>query len=185
MKKRNLVLFAVLLAFCFVSVKAQNKIGIRAGYQCSNWADKDGARLGDPLNSFYVGLFKENKLIPALHFGIGFEYFQNGYKGSNTDNKQVLHILSVPVYAKVKIGPVFALGGLAGNFKVSEKVIFDGNSASPTDAQKSKSVDIPVFLGAGLKITIFTIEARYHWGLIAVNQGLYNRYVQIGAAVSF
>lgn len=185
MKKQNLVLFVVFFALSFVSVKAQDKIGIRAGYQVANWYDTDGAALGDNLNSFYLGLFKENKLIPALHFGIGLEYFQNGYKGMNTDNKQVLHILSVPVYAKVKLGPVFALGGLAGNFKVSEKIIFDGNSASPTDEQKSKTVDVPLFLGAGLKIAMFTFEARYHWGLVGVNHGLHNRYLQLGAAVSF
>jgi len=185
MKKRSLVLFVVLIAFSFLSAKAQDKIGIRAGYQVANWYDTDGADMGDNLNTFYLGLFKENKLIPALHFGIGLEYFQNGYKGINTDDKQVLHILSVPVYAKVKLGPVFALGGLAGNFKVSEKVFVNGNSASPTDAQKSKTVDVPLYLGAGVKIMMFTLEARYHWGLVEVNHGLHNRYLQLGAAVSF
>jgi len=97
----------------------------------------------------------------------------------------VLHIISIPVYAKVKIGPVFGLGGIAANFKVAEKVFIDGNSAKPTESQKSSSVDFPVFLGAGVKILIFTLEARYHWGLVDVNQGLHNQYLQLGATVSF
>ena len=185
MKKRNLMLFVVFFTFSLLSVKAQDKIGIRAGYQSSAFY-KSGSQITgtDPYGSFYVGLFKDNKIIPAIHLGIGLEYMQTGMK-MDDNNKQVLNYLSIPVYAKVKIGPVFALGGLAGNFKVGEKVFVNGNSASPTDAQKSKTVDVPLFLGAGVKIMIFTLEMRYHWGLTQINNGASSHYLQLGAAVSF
>jgi len=188
MKNRSFFLIVAIIIFSSFAANAQEKpekIGIRAGYQSSNWFDTDGAQLGDRLQSFYVGFFKDNKLIPAVHFGIGLEYFQNGYKGMNSNNKQVLHMLSVPVYAKAKIGPVFGLAGIGANLKVSEKIIINDVASSPTSDQKSKTVDFPLFIGAGAKFWIFTVEARYHWGLVAINHGLHNRYLQIGAGVSF
>ena len=56
---------------------------------------------------------------------------------------------------------------------------------SPTDTGKSNWFDAPVFLGAGVKIFFVSVEARYHWGLIEVRNGLKSQYFQLGAAVSF
>ena len=137
----------------------------------------------DPLGSFYLGLFKVKKIVPAVHFGMGLEYVQNGFKASN-DFKWVLHYISIPVYIEGKLGPVFALGGLGANIKVAEKVTIGGTTASATSDQKSKPIDVPVFLGVGVKIAILTIEARYHWGLIKINDGASNQYFQVGAAIS-
>ena len=185
MKRNSVVLLIAFFLATAITVQAQDKIGIRAGYQSSAFY-KDGSQLTgtDPYSSFYVGLFKDNKIIPAVHIGIGLEYMQTGKKVDD-NNKQVLSYLSVPVYGKVKIGPFFGLGGIAANFKVSEKVFVNGNSAKPTDEQESKSVDFPLFLGAGFKISIFTLEARYHWGLTDINNGASSHYLQLGGAVSF
>ena len=56
---------------------------------------------------------------------------------------------------------------------------------SPGDADKSNWFDAPVFLGAGVKIWFVSVEARYHWGLIEVRNGLKSQYFQVGGAVSF
>jgi hypothetical protein len=183
-RKHSIWLIALLL-FCSNDLLAQDKFGIRAGYQSSNWFDTDGRVLGDPLQNFYLGVFKDNKLLPAIHLGIGLEYFQNGYKGTDTDDKQVLHMLSMPVYGKAKIGPVFGLAGIGVNLKLSEKIVVNDIASSPSDDQKSKAVDFPLLVGAGFKFLMFTIEARYHWGLVGINHGLHNRYFQLGAGVSF
>jgi len=94
-------------------------------------------------------------------------------------------MISVPIDLKVKLGPVLVLGGIAANFKVSEKIIINDNSTNPSDGNKSNWFDAPVFLGASVKIFFITIEGRYHWGLIESVDGLYNRYFQIGAAFNF
>ena len=187
MKKICSLLLIFILAVTILQVKAQKgeKFGIRAGYQSSAWY-KGGSQLPgtDPLSNFYVGVFKDNKILPAIHFGIGLEYFQNGYK-INSNDKRVLHMLSIPVYAKVKIGPVFGLAGFGANFNVSEKIFTNDVASSPSSDQKSKTVDFPFLIGAGVKFSIFTIEARYHWGLVDINEGYSNQYFQIGGAISF
>jgi hypothetical protein len=183
MKKIFPLIFLALIAFALLPAKAQ-KIGIRAGYQMSNLY-KDGSHLSgaDPLSSFYLGLFKVKKIVPAVHFGAGLEYFQNGFN-STGDNKWVLHYISIPVYIEGKLGPVFALGGIGANIKVAEKLTINGTTASPTSEQKSKPLDVPAFLGVGVKIAMFTFEARYHWGLVKINDGASNQYFQVGAAIS-
>jgi hypothetical protein len=99
MKNPSFFLLAATFIFSSFAANAQEKLekfGIRAGYQSSNWYDSDASKSGDPLQNFYVGFFKDNKLVPAVHFGIGLEYFQNGYSANSTD-KRVLHTLSIPV----------------------------------------------------------------------------------------
>jgi hypothetical protein len=188
MKNNFSILLVLLFAIMLLPAKAQNKgekFGVRAGYQSASW-HKDGSEVAgtDPLNSFYAGLFKDNKILPALHFGIGAEYFQNGYSLSSA-SKRVLHYISIPLYLKAKIGPVFALGGFGVNFKVAEKIYSNNVAANPTDEEKSNTVDFPALLGLGAKISIFTIEARYHYGLAEVKDGAHNQYFQIGAGISF
>ena len=184
MKLKSLVILSAFFLVIPMSVQGQNKVGIRAGYQNSIWSDKDGSQPADPLNNFYIGVFKDNKIIQAVHFSIGMEYFQNGYTVNSTD-KRVLHILSIPVYGKAKIGPVFGLDGIGANFKVSEKIFINDVASSPTSEQKSKTVDFPMFIGVGAEFWVLTFEIRYHWGLVDINHGLYNRYAQLGAGVSF
>lgn len=191
MKKRILTITAMILAgTMFLCAQGEDKGGqrvggIRAGWQASTLI-KDGSRADTAhnLNSFYVGFFRDTKIIPLLSFGSGVEYFQNGVSYTN-NTERVLHTISVPLDLKVKLGPVFALGGIAANFKVAEKVKIGGDYVTPLEADKSAWFDAPVFLGAGLKIAIVTIEARYHWGLIEVRNGKHSQYFQIGAGLSF
>jgi hypothetical protein len=58
------------------------------------------------LSSFYVGLFRDTKIVPMLLFGSGFEYFQCGMSYTN-NTARVLHTLSVPLDLKVKLAPAF------------------------------------------------------------------------------
>ncbi len=191
MKRRILFTVAVLLSVAIVTYGQRkenggNKVGgIRAGWQAAALV-KEGSKpdTANNLNSFYVGFFRDTKIIPMLHFGSGLEYFQNGMSYT-TGSERVLHTISVPLDLKVKLGPVFALGGIAANFKVSEKVKIGGEYVTPMEADKSEWFDIPVFLGAGVKIFFVTIEARYHWGLLEVRNGRHSQYFQLGAGLSF
>ena len=189
MKQRHVVLAAVFF-LGIITVYAQDKNadkigGIRGGFQSAVMVE-DGSKAdtANNLKTFYVGLFRDQKLVPILFFGSGIEYFQNGSRYPN-DSKRVLHMVSIPLYLKLKIGPVFALGGIAGNFKVAEKIYVGDTKSKPPDGDKSKWFDGAAFAGVGLKILFITVEARYHWGLIESNNGLYNRYLQIGAGLSF
>jgi hypothetical protein len=180
----------ILVALLATTLSAQkgssNRVGgIRAGY--------NGAALvmnGDlyPLStgypSFYAGFFRDNKIIPLLHAGTGLEYVQNGMQ-FDEDNKRALHYVSIPLDLKVKLGPVFALGGIAPSFKVAEREFVNGDSMKPDSDDTSNWFDAPLFVGAGLKVAFFTVEIRYHWGLADVYQGYHNQYLQIGGGISF
>lgn len=188
MKTKITLLIFMLFLGVSLSQAQDNKeklFGIRGGWQSATMVE-DGAKADtvNNLNSFYVGVFRDNRLSKIFYFGTGLEYFQNGTKYSN-NSKRVLHTISIPLDLKVKLGPVFVLGGIAANFKVSEKIVYNDNSTNPSDGNKSNWFDAPVFLGAGVKIFFFSIEGRYHWGLINANDGLHNRYFQLGVAVSF
>ncbi len=178
MKKIISLFVLVLMITCSVQLSAQSQ-GIRAGWHYSDifWGDQE---LGDPLNSFYVGFFRNNGIfnteILALHTGL--EYFQNGFAYKDSDEKFVLHYISLPVALRVKLGPVFALGGVGLNFKLA------GNTSAHEDVN---FFDLPVLAGLGVKIFMITIEARYGWGLLNVydNIDAKNQYFQIGAGISF
>jgi len=190
MKKASFLLVAILLLGAYNTFgqkdKSDNKVGgIRAGYHAATMvlsgSDVDTTNV---LGGFYVGFFRDNKVASILHLGTGLEYFKNGTEYSENSSR-VLHTISIPVDLKVKLGPVFVLGGIAANFKVSEKLIYNDTSYDLSDDQKSNWFDAPVFLGAGVKLSFLILEARYHWGLIDVNNGYKNRYFQLGAGLSF
>jgi len=159
--------------------------GVRLGFHSASMV-VEGSK-PDTVNnykSFYVGFFRDNKIAPMLFFGTGLEYFQNGMKYPQNSTR-VLHTISVPLDLKLKLGPVFALGGAAANIKVKEKYNTGDTSYSPSDTDKTKWFDVAAFAGAGVKIFFITVEARYHWGLLEARNDLYNRYFQLGAAISF
>ena len=198
MKNLNIIISISILLMATTTSFSQDKSddkeakvgGIRLGWNYSQYFN-DGNQLAgtEDYSSFYAGIFKEKKIgLPLLHFGAGIEYYQNAAK-INDDNKRVLHYIGVPVYLKAKLGPAFALTGFAPSFKVGEKNYILGKEMDP--AQKSHWFDAPFFLGAGVKIAIFTIEARYHWGTIetyenaTTNTSIKGQYLQLGAGISF
>lgn len=187
MKKLHLVfVFAATLGLItgdLIASDGDRVGGLRFGYHSSGFT-KGGDTWGDPLQTFYVGLARDTKIIPLLHVGTGLEYFKNGVILGDGIQRD-FHYVSIPINAKLKLGPVFALTGFAPSFKVAERYITDGNSTKPSDDMKAEWFDVPFFLGAGVKVWMLTIEARYHWGLLEVTDGYKSQYFQLGLGLSF
>jgi len=188
---KTLKTFGFLLFIMSLSMNsfAKDKFGIRAGYQAANLYSGSSA-LYKTYNTFYVGLFKDVKLIPLLHFGAGIDYYQTGSE-KNSENSISLHYVSVPLDLKLKLGPFYALAGVAPAFKVHENWMVLGNKISPDSDVKSNAFDLPAFAGIGFKIAIISIEARYFYGTMSVNNnslsgfdGYNNQFIQLGLAVS-
>ena len=178
MKKQFLLIFALSL-FALQNVSAQKIGGIRAGWHSATLVNDGEA--ADALSAFYVGLFRVNDFkVPFLALSTGLEYFQNGYY-VNDNNYTKLHTLAVPIGLRGKIGPVFAEVGPSLNFTLGETSRELGEDISSDPA----FFDIPIFVGAGVKILMFTIEARYGWGMIDVYEGgTKSQYLQVGAGIS-
>lgn len=186
MKSLTIILFLFFIGHEFANAQDADKkrnSGIRAGWHMATLT-KEGQQpdTTNQLNSFYVGFSNETKIAPLLFWGKGIEYFQNGVEYTQ-NTRRILHTISVPISLKLKLGPVFGRAGLAANFKISEKYKFGDSSYDPPN--KANWFDAPVFLGAGINILFFTVEARYHWGLLEATDDFYNRYFQLGAAVHF
>lgn len=190
MIKASLLSVIIMLLIVHISnaqgEKSSNKVGgIRAGYHAATLVLPDNdVDTTSVLGGFYAGFYRDNKVASILSIGTGLEYFQNGTQYSENSSR-VLHTLSVPVSLKVNLGPVFALGGIGANFKVSEKLVYNDTNYDLSDDQKSNWFDAPAFLGAGVNIWKLTVEARYHWGLLEVIDGYHSRYFQLGAGLSF
>jgi hypothetical protein len=182
MKVIVLVIMACLLFMGF-EANAQG-IGVRSGYQVA-FTNNSGNRIGDGLGHFYLGAFKNNKLgigsLLMLHTGV--EYMQKGHRTDDANFRR-MDYLSFPVGLRVKLGPLFAQGGLNANIKLSEKYEVNGSNAL-NSSNETNSFDLPAHIGLGMKVLIFTIEARYHQGFMDVNNGNKNSYLQIGAAIEF
>jgi len=174
MKKLSIGVLSMLFMLVLTqAVKAGDKdYGVRAGWQ-SALLSIDGENT-DALSSFYAGFFKETQIVPLLKYGLGLEYAQMGGK---EDIEYKLGYIGVPLYLKAKVGPVYGLAGSGINFKISEtENIFE---------EKANAIDVPVYAGVGLNFLMISLEARYHWGMLEVQEKTKNQYLQIGLAVSF
>ncbi len=183
------------LAVCmlgFVSnVKAEDDgpdgRGIRAGWQKS-YLSVDGEKLTDKSDGFYVGFFKNNKIAPMLRWQSGFEYYQ--VRGANDYAELKVHYLSIPLSLRLKLGPVYALGGVNGAVRIADS--FDSKASDiisevtgiDTDPDLSRW-DAGAHLGVGFKFLMLGVEARYNWGFVDVTDGMNTEYLQIGACLFF
>jgi len=189
MKLLRLFTLAFLLIGLNLSTYANDdgggKFGIRAGYSASNLYNGSSPLNSKALGSFYVGIFKEHKIVPMLHFGSGLEYSQIGSM-ENSDNKITMHYLNIPVNFKFKIGPIYALAGASAAFKIGEKWTIGGEKLDPL--VKANWFDVPIHVGLGFQILMLRIEARYHWGTMdlysAPNDGYKTQAFQLGLGIA-
>lgn len=192
MKNLITILLTIFFAFSLSTAMAKDKdddkdksSAIRAGWQYSSYRNGNVVNDYQPLSSFYAGYYRDNKIIPMLRLGTGIEFSQVG-QISDVSPSITLSYLSIPIDLKLKLGPLFVLGGGAFAFKVAEKWEEDGEKYTPTTNLKASTFDIPLFLGLGLKFWFVSVEARYYWGMIELDSaGNKTEYLQVGAAINF
>ncbi len=187
---QKLILIVLLLGSFLAKAGDKEKLGIRAGYHHANVYVNDAK--ADSLSAipgFYLGVYKDHKLSPFLFLGTGLEYFQNGtnLKDEGLEHKFIVHTASIPLNFKAKVGPAYAVGGVAVNFRLADQQYYDGIKTEVNEAAKTNWMDTPVFVGAGFKFLMFSVEARYHWGMLDIydDTNYRHRYLQVGATVSF
>ena len=192
------------LTLCLVTVltlalapKAHAQFGIKGGL---NFAELKGHADSTSYKTYYhVGVLYQAHIIgplsiqPEIQYSLQGEKLKNLY--SNYDTK--LHYFTVPVLAKVTIGPVFVEAGPQFGFLVSASqdgnVRVSSNNGSTTDHYKR--TDYSIAAGVGLKFSALSIGGRYVAGLNDINDvknlsgindpKLQNRVFQLYAAIQF
>jgi hypothetical protein len=184
MKKALFLLMAFAMLMIAPLVKADegpDGKGIRAGYQNSFFRMDGDKAFDDPYNNFYIGFFKSNNIVPLLKLNSGIEYFQVGGKSNDAELK--LHYLSVPLSLRLKLGPIYGLGGFNGAIKLGGSSDF---AAIGADTGDFSTIDAGAHLGVGFKFLMLGIEAKYNWGLIEqTDNNLKSEYLQVGAVLFF
>ena len=204
---KALTLSAAALLTLALAPKAHAQFGVKGGV---NFAELQG-RSGEDASykTFYhVGILYQAHLIGPLSIQPELQYSLQGsdLKGAFTDYKTKLHYFTVPVLAKVNLGPIFVEAGPQFGYLVSAnqsgQVQINSTNGSASYGQVSqdatdqyKRTDFSLAAGAGLKFSNLSIGGRYVAGLNDINDAknltgvndprLKNRVFQIYAAIQF
>jgi len=197
---------AALLTLAFAP-KAHAQFGVKGGLNFAELQGRDGEDAS--YKTFYhVGILYQANILGPLSIQPELQYSVQGsdLKGAFTNYKTKLHYFTVPVLAKVTLGPIFVEAGPQFGYLVSAndegKVQISNTNGSASYGQVNQSStgnykrgDFSLAAGAGLKFSALSIGARYVAGLNDINDvknlsgvndpKLQNRVFQLYAAIQF
>jgi hypothetical protein len=204
---KALALPTIALLTLAAAPKAHAQFGVKGGV---NFAELQG-RSGEDASykTFYhVGILYQWNLIGPIAIQPELQYSVQGsdLKGAFTDYKTKLHYFTVPVLAKVTVGPIFVEAGPQFGYLVSAnqngKVQITNTNGSAGYGQvdqeatdQYKRADFSLAAGAGLKFGSLSLGGRYVAGINDINDAknltgindprLKNRVWQVYAAIQF
>jgi len=183
----SVVLLASTLTTSLIAQDDKDKkpalITFTAGWSNADLTQDDSST--DTRNGFFAGVRKDIKIIPMLHLNTGLLYVQKGasidFGGSGKEDFK-LDYLDIPVGLKLKVGPVFATGGVSANFRLSSQ--FAGEKVDDING-----FELASSLGVGVKLLIFSLDLRWNnsfGDIVKDNEGsdIRNSYFLIGLGVS-
>ena len=199
MKIKVLLIVAVAL---LLSVQAKAQLGVQLGQTFSKIDGNTVANYDEKyFTSFTGGLYFDKDLIPLIDLRIGAFYSPKGsnYVSGDYYNKTILNYIEVPVQAKIKVGPVYALGGAYGAYALNGSIdILNATTETSTemdfDSDQFRKEDYGLKFGLGFQIGLgpihIYIEGDYSMGLLDIYDGdaVYknnNIGAFIGASIGF
>ncbi|WP_201978317.1 porin family protein [Hymenobacter rubidus] len=205
MKKLLIIGF---LSLFFASL-AQAQFGIKGGLNVAELTGSDG-QSATYMPFYHVGVFYQANILGPLSIQPEVQYSLQGgnLKSAYTNYDSQLHYLTVPLLAKLTVGPVFVEAGpqfgllLSANQSGKYQIGFTadgmpayGNESRPATSEFKRG-DFSVVGGVGLKLaSTFSLGGRLVAGLNDVNDAknltgvndprLQNRVFQVYAAFQF
>ena len=169
---------ALLLSFLLLVFSAQAQFGVKAGI---NQAVLNGENVNADTKystSYHAGLFYELNVLGPLSIQPEVLYSLNksNWKSQLEDFDNKLHYFSVPVLAKVRIGPVFVEAGPQFSYLLKAekdgKIQVQGTNVTTNGGSATndfKRGDFSLCAGAGLKLGLFLVGARFNAGINDIN----------------
>jgi hypothetical protein len=162
MKNKSILLFAFLI---LLSIQTKAQLGLHIGYNFSKVDGSSAPFIGyseKSLSTFSAGVFYDKDLIPLLDLRLGLMYSPKGTNYENGDwyYRNRINYLEIPLQAKLKIGPFYALGGVYGAYALGGKSISHTQALGVTvdteddlnfDNAKLKKSDFGMKFGAGFQ----------------------------------
>ncbi|MCC3152305.1 porin family protein [Hymenobacter sp. BT770] len=205
MKKALIIILLSVLS----APMAQAQFGVKGGLNVAELTGREGESAS--YKAFYhVGIFYQANLLGPLAIQPEVQYSVAGgnLKSAFTNYDSELHYLTVPVLAKVTVGPVFVEGGPQFGVLLSAKqsgklqvgLAPDGTPAYGNESRPAtgsfKRGDFSLVGGVGLKLAgNFSLGGRLVAGLNDINDvknlsgindpRLQNRVFQVYAALQF
>lgn len=204
---KALLLSAVALSSLALAPQAHAQFGVKGGINIAQLQGRSGEDA--TYKTFYhVGILYQAHLLGPLSIQPEIQYSVQGgnLKGAFTDYDSKLHYFTVPVLAKLTVGPVFVEAGPQFGYLVSAnqdgKVQVSSTNGNPGYGQvdqdatsQYKRADFSLAAGAGLKFSGLSIGGRFVAGLNDINDAknltgindprLQNRVFQVYAALQF
>ncbi len=194
-------------ASLLLAPQAHAQFGVKGGLNFAQLQGRDGEDAS--YKTFYhVGILYQINILGPLSIQPEVQYSVQGsdLKGVYTDYQTKLHYFTVPVLAKVTLGPVFVEAGPQFGYLVSAnqdgKVQINNTNGSASYGQVNQSAtdqykrgDFSLAAGVGLKFSSLSIGGRFVAGLNDINDAknlsgindprLKNRVFQLYAALQF
>lgn len=175
------------ILFCSsaLSLRAQGReFGFRAGVLGGQSYNEEGLQ-EEGIATLYAGLYVGRPLGSTFFtsFITGLDYMKTGYS-IDDQNFRKLFYAGIPLALRIHFGPWHLQGGVSANIKLYERWVDQGLDMLHED-NRSSPFDLPILLGAGVRITDVVLEARFYYGWMDVYEGNKNIYLQLGLAYSF
>jgi hypothetical protein len=193
---KSLILSLVTLLTLGFAQQAHAQFGVKGGVNFAQLQGRDGEDAS--YKTFYhVGILYQAHIIGPLSIQPEVQYSVQGsdLKGAFTDYETKLHYFTVPVLAKVTLGPIFVEAGPQFGYLVSANGSASYGQVDQSSTSNYKRGDFSLAAGVGLKFSALSIGGRYVAGLNDINDvknlsgindpKLQNRVFQIYAAIQF
>ena len=189
--KKILVLAAVIGVLGATEARAQDRGGVRFGYNAATLSIDEQDIDPKTRHGFVVGFFGVVPVNSMFAIQPEFLYSQQGTTIKDGSDEATLKIdyINIPVLARIRLGaasPAHLLVGPSFGFRTRAESEFDGETTDFKDELKGN--DVGFVTGVEVNAGMFVVDGRYTWGLMNIaksDPAAKNRVLSVSAGIRF